>query len=162
MNDDSKSHRSIPIDRCMILHPIYICCGQSARDNIIDIIIHTFKQRCRRCTLPRGLGLSPIRKLLHAHACILYVDDNGSNGDRHERTSTCRMVCMHHPPTSCYRYFELQGSLTAFSQGMIINWQPQTQNHPQHHHDCTVKQRIWSGIPNANYLHPYTYSYSFI
>ena len=62
INDDSKSLRSIPIDCCVILHPIYICCGQSARDNIIDIIIHPFKQRCRRCTLPRGLGLLPIRK----------------------------------------------------------------------------------------------------
>ena len=39
INDDSKSHRSIPIAWRMILNPVDVCCGQSVSDNIIGIII---------------------------------------------------------------------------------------------------------------------------
>ena len=37
------------------INPVYIHCGQSARDNIIDFM-HTFKQCSRQRTLPRGPG----------------------------------------------------------------------------------------------------------
>ena len=40
LNDDSKSHRIIPIAWRVTINPIYVRCGQCVRDDINDII-HT-------------------------------------------------------------------------------------------------------------------------
>ena len=40
LNDDSKSHRIIPIAWRVTIDPVYVRCGQSARDDINDVI-HT-------------------------------------------------------------------------------------------------------------------------
>ena len=45
----------------MTINPIYVVLGR-VHDDIIDIIIHTFKQCFRRCTLSRGPCLSPISR----------------------------------------------------------------------------------------------------
>ena len=79
INDDSKSHRSIPITRRVILYPIYVHCGQSVRDNKSHIHQYVAGRLCvtilltssqlfliwhsrRHTYLPRGLGLSPVSK----------------------------------------------------------------------------------------------------
>ena len=40
INDDSKSHSSIPIAWCVILNLVDVLCGQSACDNEAHIRIH--------------------------------------------------------------------------------------------------------------------------
>ena len=53
---------------CVILNPVDVRGGQSARDNIVDVIKPA---RCRRRTLPRGPGLSPIsRDVIGLAGCL--------------------------------------------------------------------------------------------